>query len=44
MADLDIAARAYAESLDIVMGGLDRGDLLGLLECEPIRPLFRVRS
>ena len=43
-ADLDIAARAYAEALDVVMGGLDRGDLLGLLECEPIRPLFRVRS
>ena len=42
--DLVIIARAYAKSLDVVMGGLERGDLLGLLECEPIRPLFRVRS
>ena len=43
-ADLEVVARAYAESLGVVMNGLERGDLLGLLECEPIRPLFRVRS
>jgi glutamate-1-semialdehyde 2,1-aminomutase len=42
--DIDMVAGAYAESLDVVSTGLERGDVLGLLECEPIRPLFRVRS
>ena len=39
----ETVAQAYAQSLTIVAEGLDRGDLLDRLECEPIRPLFRVR-
>ena len=42
-ADAETVAQAYAQSLTIVAEGLDRGDLLDRLECEPIRPLFRVR-
>jgi glutamate-1-semialdehyde 2,1-aminomutase len=41
--DIEVVAAAYAESLEIVARGLERGDLLDRLECEPIRPLFRVR-
>jgi glutamate-1-semialdehyde 2,1-aminomutase len=42
--DIEAVAAAYAQSLDEVAAGLSAGDLLGRLECEPIRPLFRVRS
>ncbi len=42
--DISAVAAAYAESLAIVADGLSAGDLLSRLECEPIRPLFRVRS
>jgi glutamate-1-semialdehyde 2,1-aminomutase len=41
--DIEVVAAAYAESLSIVSDGLDRGSLLDRLDCEPIRPLFRVR-
>lgn len=41
--DVAVVAEAYAEALDLVSDGLERGDLLSRLECEPIRPLFRVR-
>jgi glutamate-1-semialdehyde 2,1-aminomutase len=41
--DIEHVADAYAESLALVADGLARGDLLDRLECEPIRPLFRVR-
>jgi len=43
-ADLDLVASAYSESLAIVGAALDAGTMLEVLECEPIRPLFRVRS
>jgi glutamate-1-semialdehyde 2,1-aminomutase len=42
--DLDIVADAYSESLSIVGAALDTGTMNEVLECEPIRPLFRVRS
>ncbi|MBK9738914.1 MAG: aminotransferase class III-fold pyridoxal phosphate-dependent enzyme [Actinobacteria bacterium] len=42
--DLDVAAEAYAAALTIVAAGLADDTLLDQLECEPIRPLFRVRS
>jgi glutamate-1-semialdehyde 2,1-aminomutase len=41
--DIEQAARAYNESLVLVADGLRAGDLLDRLECEPIRPLFKVR-
>lgn len=41
--DIAQAARAYSESLVLVADGLRAGDLLDRLECEPIRPLFKVR-
>jgi hypothetical protein len=41
--DVDQITRAYAESLALVADGLAAGNLLDRLECEPIRPLFRVR-
>ena len=41
--DIELVAAAYAESLALVAAGLSSGDLLSRLECEPIRPLFRVR-
>lgn len=42
--DVELVAAAYAEALTGVADGLAREDLLDRLECEPIRPLFRVRS
>ena len=42
-ADIEQAAQAYSESLGLVADGLHAGDLLDRLECEPIRPLFKVR-
>jgi glutamate-1-semialdehyde 2,1-aminomutase len=42
--DVSAAATAYAESLQLVSDGLKADDLRSRLECEPIRPLFRVRS
>ena len=41
--DVSASAAAYAESLTLVGEGLRSGDLITSLECEPIRPLFRVR-
>jgi glutamate-1-semialdehyde 2,1-aminomutase len=41
--DVLLVADAYASALGSVADGLARGDLLDRLECEPIRPLFRVR-
>ena len=41
--DIEIVAAAYSESLDKVANGLSQGNLLEALECEPIRPLFKVR-
>ena len=43
-ADLDAVAVAYSESLAIVGAALDSDSMSEVLECEPIRPLFRVRS
>jgi glutamate-1-semialdehyde 2,1-aminomutase len=42
-ADAGVVAQAYGESLAIVADGLRDDSLMRLLECEPIRPLFRVR-
>lgn len=42
--DVSVTATAYAESLACVSDGLAGGDLRDRLECEPIRPLFRVRA
>lgn len=42
--DLDLVTEAYATVLSIVALGLEEGTLLEQLECEPIRPLFRVRA
>jgi glutamate-1-semialdehyde 2,1-aminomutase len=42
--DIDHIAGAYARSLDCVATGLADGTILDQLECEPIRPLFKVRS
>jgi glutamate-1-semialdehyde 2,1-aminomutase len=42
--DLEIVSSAYSQSLALVVEGLEKDDLLSRLECEPIRPLFRVRS
>ncbi|MCX6432188.1 MAG: aminotransferase class III-fold pyridoxal phosphate-dependent enzyme [Actinobacteria bacterium] len=42
--DVDHVVGAYAESLAIVSEGIAHGTLADRLECEPIRPLFRVRS
>jgi len=41
--DIDHVIQAYSSSLKIVREGLSSGSMLELLECEPIRPLFRVR-
>jgi glutamate-1-semialdehyde 2,1-aminomutase len=41
--DIALVATAFAESLEIVAAGLARDDMLDRLECEPIRPLFKVR-
>jgi len=42
--DLEVVSSAYSQSLALVVEGLEKDDLLSRLECEPIRPLFRVRS
>ena len=42
--DLDLVSEAYATALSIVAEGLTQNTLLEQLECEPIRPLFRVRA
>lgn len=42
--DLDLVSEAYATVLSIVAEGLAQNTLLEQLECEPIRPLFRVRA
>ena len=42
-ADVSAVAAAYAESLSVVCAALAASDMLSRLECEPIRPLFRVR-
>ncbi len=43
-ADLEQAAEAFAQAATQVTEGLADSTLLDRLECEPIRPLFRVRS
>jgi len=42
--DLEIVSQAYSEALTDVCSGLANNDIRSRLECEPIRPLFRVRS
>lgn len=42
--DIEHVANSYAASLELVAGGLAGNDLMDRLECEPIRPLFKVRS
>ena len=42
--DIEVVATAYADALAMVADGLAGGHLRESLECEPIRPLFRVRS
>lgn len=42
-ADLEVIVNAYVHSMTRVREGLAAGSMLELLECEPIRPLFRVR-
>ncbi|HBJ73077.1 MAG TPA: aspartate aminotransferase family protein [Actinobacteria bacterium] len=42
--DLVFVAAAYAKALSQVADGLAAGDLRSRLECEPIRPLFTVRT
>jgi glutamate-1-semialdehyde 2,1-aminomutase len=41
--DIEQVAAAYADSLEVVSAALDSADW-NALECEPVRPLFRVRS
>jgi glutamate-1-semialdehyde 2,1-aminomutase len=43
-ADIDLVVAVYRDALTEVCDGLASGDLGDRLECEPIRPLFRVRS
>lgn len=42
--DIELVAQAYSEALKIVDEGLMNNDMLSRLHCEPIRPLFKVRS
>ena len=42
--DLELAATALTEAVNVVAEGMADGDLRSRLECEPILPLFRVRS
>lgn len=42
--DIEQVAQAYAASLMLVADGIRENSMLESLECEPIRPLFRVRS
>lgn len=42
--DTEVIAKAYLESLEILDLAMTNGNMLSLLECEPIRPLFRVRK
>ena len=43
-ADIEHVTAAFAEAAGIVADGMAAGDLRGRLECDPILPLFRVRS
>ena len=42
--DLEVVAAAYCEALTEVCDGISNNNLRERLECEPIRPLFRVRA
>ena len=42
--DIEHAATQFADAVQVVVDGLASGDLRARLECEPIRPLFKVRS
>jgi glutamate-1-semialdehyde 2,1-aminomutase len=43
-ADLEVVSTAYSEALTEVCDGMSNNNLRERLECEPIRPLFRVRA
>jgi glutamate-1-semialdehyde 2,1-aminomutase len=42
--DIALVAAAYAETLDVIVDGLDRGDVAARLECQTLVPLFTLRS
>ncbi|MDO8307684.1 MAG: aminotransferase class III-fold pyridoxal phosphate-dependent enzyme [Actinomycetota bacterium] len=42
--DIDHCARAYAESLDVIVDALADGDVHARLECDTLVPLFTLRS
>ena len=42
-ADIAFVATAFSEAVGVVCEGLKNNDLRSRLECEPIRPLFKVR-
>ena len=42
--DVDLVAAAYAETLDVIVDGLERGDVADRLECQTLVPLFTLRS
>ena len=42
--DIARVAAAYAETLDVIVDGLDRGDVAARLECQTLVPLFTLRS
>jgi glutamate-1-semialdehyde 2,1-aminomutase len=42
--DIALVAAAYAETLDVIVDGLERGDVAARLECQTLVPLFTLRS
>lgn len=42
--DIEFVATQFAAAMQIVVDGIAKGDLRSRLQCEPIRPLFRVRT
>ena len=42
--DIALVAAAYAETLDVIVDGLNQGDVDARLECQTLVPLFTLRS
>lgn len=42
--DIALVAAAYAETLDVIVDGLNQGDVAARLECQTLVPLFTLRS
>lgn len=41
--DIDHVVKAFSKAMEILRNGLTCGSITDLLECDPIRPLFKVR-